>query len=104
VYDSGFFCFWPLEEVVRCNDYFPDRFIADQSAYFVFADQSICLPAYAIRLTSSGTEPNLVIAMLSDQRQYSTTIVARSFNEFAERYLADETSRGYLGIGSLVPM
>jgi hypothetical protein len=103
-YDSDLFCFWPLEEVVRCDDEFPDRFIEDQPAYFVFADHSICLHAYAIRLTSSGTEPNPVIALVSDQRKYSTTIVARSFSEFAERYLADETSRVELGIGCPVPI
>jgi SMI1/KNR4 family protein SUKH-1 len=90
VYDSDVFCFWPLEEVVGCNDEFSDRFIDDQSAYFVFADHAICAPAYAIRLTPSGAGPNLVIAIFSDQREYSTAIVAGSFGEFAERYLAAE--------------
>ncbi len=86
--DNDVFCFWPLEEVTNCNDEFLDRFMEDQSAYFVFADHSICLPAFAIRLNSSGTGSHPVIAIYSDNREYSTSPIALSFSEFVELYLA----------------
>jgi len=97
--DDDWFSFWRLAEVKQCSDMYTDRFIEDQSAYFVFADHSICLPAYAIRLTPSGTDSRQVIAIESDQREYSTSVVALSFSEFVERYLADETSRFDLSLG-----
>ncbi|MFI5460245.1 MAG: SMI1/KNR4 family protein [Isosphaerales bacterium] len=100
--DDDWFSFWPLKEVVQCSDEYPEpfRFIEEQSAYFVFADHSICLPAYAIRLTPSGTDSHKVIAIESDSREYSTSVVALSFSEFVERYLTDETSRFCLSLGT----
>src|SRR5215204_2487527 len=53
-FDDDFFSLWPLGEVVRASDEFDDPFIDDQPSYFLFADHSIRLPAYAIRLDRSG--------------------------------------------------
>jgi hypothetical protein len=97
--DHDWFSFWALGEIVRASDEHEDQFIEDQSSYFLFADHSICLPAYAIRMTTSGTGPHPVIAIYSDRREYSTSCVARSFSEFVERYLANETSRSDLSVG-----
>jgi SMI1 / KNR4 family (SUKH-1) len=97
--DSDWFSFWPLGDIVRASDEYQDQFIEDQSSYFIFADHSICLPAYAIQLSRSDTDPNRVIAIWADLRQYSTANVAWSFSEFLDRYLADESSRLYLGAG-----
>jgi hypothetical protein len=98
--DYDWFSFWPLGEIVRASDqYDEEQLVEDQSSYFVFADHSICLPAYAIRLTPSGGGPNPVIAITGHRGNYSTSVVARSFGEFIERYLANETSRSDLSIG-----
>lgn len=99
VSDDDWFSFWSLEEIVQASDEYLDQFIEEQSSYFVFADHSICLPAYAIRLTPDGTGPHRVIAIYSDRREYSISVVAHSFSEFAERYLADENSRSDLSAG-----
>ena len=97
--DGDWFSFWPLAEIVPASDEYEDPFIDGQASYFVFADHSICLPAYAIRLTPSEAGPHTVIAIYSDNRQYSTEVVARSFAEFIERYLACEKSRQDFGAG-----
>jgi hypothetical protein len=97
--DGDWFSFWPLTEIVPASDEYEDPFIDSQASYFVFADHSVCLPAYAIRLTRSGAGPHIVIAIYSDNREYSTEVVARSFAEFIERYLACEWSRQDLGAG-----
>jgi hypothetical protein len=74
--------------------------VDDLSSFFIFADHSICLPAYAIRLTASRTASHRVIAIESDQSGgYSASVVARSFSEFVDRYLTDETSRNNLSLG-----
>ena len=87
--DQDWFSFWPLGDIVRASDEYRDQFIEDQSSYFVFADHSICLPAYAIQLSHRETGPAIeVIAIWSDLRQYRTAIVARSFRLFVDRYLA----------------
>jgi hypothetical protein len=97
--DHDLFNFWPLDEVVPACDHYPDQFIEDQASYFVFADHSIALPDYAIRLTASEASLHPVVAIYSDQRKYSTSMVARSFSEFVERYLSDEMSRDDLSMG-----
>lgn len=97
--DDDWFSFWPIEDVVRASEEYEDQFIEDQASYFVFADHSICLPAYAIRLASSESFLHPVIAIYSDQREYRTSIVARSFSEFVERYLSDPESRMDLSMG-----
>jgi hypothetical protein len=98
--DKDFFRFWPLQEVVRMSDAYEDLPIEDPSSFFIFADHSICLPAYAIRLTASRTTGHEVIAIESNRRDgYSVSVVAYSFSEFVERYLTDETSRCRLSLG-----
>ena len=91
-WDTDLFNFRPLSEVESIGD--RQIVLEDKSSYFVIADHSIWLPAFAIRLTPSGTGPHPVIAIESDENGgYGQSIVAHSFSEFAERYLTDETSR-----------
>ncbi len=74
--------------------------LEDRSSYFVIADHSIWLPAFAIRLTPSAIGPHPVIAIETDEKGgYGSTVVAGSFTEFVERYLTDETSRDDLSLG-----
>jgi hypothetical protein len=99
--DDDLFRFWPLSEVERASDFYhPDRFLEDQRSFFLFADYSISLPTYAIRLASEGKGDSTVIAIYSDRRKYETTAVADSFGGFVKRYLADRSSRMDLAAGT----
>ncbi len=97
-WDTDLFNFRPLSEVESISDL--EIMLEDKSSYFVIADHSIWLPAFAIRLTPSGTGPHPVIAIESDQKGgYGLSVVAHSFSEFAERYLTDDQSRDDLSYG-----
>ena len=98
--DTAFNAFWPLDEVdtvpKKLSDYagIPDYSkIADNlpnaDDYFVFADHSIWVNVYAIRLKGehSATAPVLWIADGS-----TFDIIAESFLEFWLRYLTDPDS------------
>jgi hypothetical protein len=99
-WDDDLFRFWPLQELLRMSDEEPykDLQVADLSSYFIFADHSVVLPAYAIRLDSARTGAHPVIAC--EGRGHETSIVALSFSEFAERYLEGEESRMDLSYGT----
>lgn len=98
-FDDDLFVFWPFDRVCRVSDDYADEFMEEQESYFLFADHSIYLPAFAIRLAPLAALPNTVVAIIGDRREYHTSIVARSFTEFVERYLGNETSRYDLSIG-----
>ncbi len=72
--------------------------------YFVFADHSIWLTAFAIRLTPSGSDFHQVIATWTRQTEYPAPVIALSFSEFVEHYLAGETSRSCLSVGMPITM
>jgi hypothetical protein len=99
-WDDDLFRFWPLQEVQRMSDSqrYEDLKIADRFSYFIFADHSVVLPAYAIRLDSVRTGAHTVIAY--EGGQHEASIVALSFSEFAERYLNGEDSRTDLSYGT----
>jgi cell wall assembly regulator SMI1 len=93
-WDEDLFRFFPLHEVERAtNRFHPDRFLAQQSSYFAFADRSISLPTFVIRLTPEATGHYVILAIFSDRREYRVSLVADSFGEFVERYLASRESR-----------
>ena len=98
--DKDLFRFWPLNEVERATEsYSPDHFLKDQASFFLFADHSIALPSFAIRLAAEAEGDNYVLAIYSDGGNYEATKVADSFTNFVGKYLADETSRSDLSIG-----
>lgn len=87
--DDRLFCFWSLEEFTTLREEYPGATCFEEpDAYFLFADHSVNLPAYAIRLSSVQSGLNPIIAVYSDNRQYSSQRVADSFAAFAEEYLA----------------
>ena len=97
--DDDFFSFGPSEDVVPASEISEEEFIEDRSSNFVFADHSIELFSFAIHLGSSESFFHPVIAIHSDPGEYRTSMVARSFSEFVERYLFDENSRIDLSAG-----
>lgn len=99
-WDEDLFRFWPLSEVTRVSDqYHPDRVLEDQDSYLLFADHSIRLPSYAIRLASDGDPGHSIVAITCHGGKYESIVVAGSFGSFAERYLAGPESRMELGAG-----
>jgi hypothetical protein len=92
--EDDLFRFFPLHQVEPATERFrPNLFLADQSSYFTFADHSISLPTFAIRLTREATWGHVVLAIFSDRREYRVSRVAGSFCDFVERYLASRGSR-----------
>jgi hypothetical protein len=87
--DEDLFTFWPLDDVAPASSELGDDVMDDASSFFVFADYSICVSCFAIRLSSSGTDEP-VVSIWSDIKQY---VAATSFADFVERYLGSERSR-----------
>jgi hypothetical protein len=79
-WDDDLFNFRSLNDLELVNT--PASNVADVASYFVFADHSIWLPAYAIRLTGAAAGPHPVIAIETDGMISSAPIVAQSFSEF----------------------
>jgi hypothetical protein len=50
------------------------------------------LAGYAIQFTPQGKQEAVVSAIYAENPKYDTGIVADSFSEFVERYLADDIS------------
>jgi cell wall assembly regulator SMI1 len=97
-WDDDLFNFRPRGEVEPTGEISVS--LKDGRSYFVFADHSIWLPAYAIRLTQSATDSHYVIAIESDPTTgYASSLVALSFSGFAERYLSGAESRDRLSLG-----
>jgi hypothetical protein len=76
--DDFLLCFWALEKLEPVI-----QRTGDGARWFVFADHSISVIDYAIRLTADGTGSNPIVAVQHKQQ------VAGSFTEFVELYLAD---------------
>jgi hypothetical protein len=92
--DDEWICFWPLSKVgtvpERLSDSrgIPDyggieRSLPDASSYFVFADHSIMLQVYALRLTADLANPSPVVLIAGGDRWYQ---MAASFREFLRSY------------------
>jgi hypothetical protein len=93
-WEDDLFRFFPLDEVEPATErYHPDRFLTEQASYFVFADHSISLPTFAIRLSPVPKGGNVILAIFSDRREYRVSRVAGSFSDFVEHYLASKDSR-----------
>jgi hypothetical protein len=68
VFDDDFFSFWRLRDVRSVADERPDtpRRLADASNYFLFADHSLFLPAFAIRLHEDVGSRNVIARVYTD--------------------------------------
>ncbi len=104
-FDDDFISFWTLDELENVGDYFGSRAqsLNDPHAYFRFADHSIVLPSFAIRLTPHEKGENVVIAIRADWGSFDFAVVADSFGDFADRYLANDSSRLDLIASSIRP-
>ena len=89
--DDDLFSFFPLQEVATIAERLPDRCskFAEASNYFMFADHSIALPTYAIRLSSNPDDPNPVASVYSDFGAIEVEVFFNSFTDFVNHYLDD---------------
>lgn len=88
--DDDLIGFWHLDQVRT----FAEEEIADvpdASRIFAFADQSICVYTYGVRLCDDPTAPTPVLATVRS----SYVVVSPSFVEFIERYLRGDRSAIY---------
>ena len=89
--DSNAFSFWKLTDLTSIGREFSNR-IGDRielTRYFMFADHSIGLPTYAIRLNESGGEVSPVATVYSDFGHLDVEDSFDSFTMFIRRYLED---------------
>lgn len=89
--DDQLLAFWHLSEVRPLSEELPDSSIPQADRYFVFADHSIWVHAYAIRLSSDPSESTPVVVV------YDAAVgeVAPSMSAFFERYLAGDQTTLY---------
>lgn len=97
-YDVNFFKFFPLSNFKSINDELkyweggPDysnivNTLIEYKSYFVFADYSINMFSYAIKLYSEASVENQILVICGDKYK----IIAKSFSEFIDLYLSDST-------------
>ena len=89
--DEDLFSFWPLQQLITIAEDLPDRSarFPESSHYFMFADHSISLPTFAIRLSANLAEPNPVASVFSDFGAFEVENFFDSFTDFLNHYLDD---------------
>jgi len=91
VVDDDMFGFWRIQDLISVADELPDRTddYPDTRRYFMFADHSISLPTYAIRLSSNANDNTPVASVFSDFGAFGISDLFPSFTEFVSSYLTD---------------
>lgn len=89
--DNDLFCFFSLSDLVSIADYVPDRAgrFDDAHQYFLFADHSISLPSFAIRLASDSSVGGAVAAVFTDEGALEVEDFFDTFTDFLRSYLDD---------------
>jgi hypothetical protein len=89
--DNDLFCFFPLSDLVSIAEFVPDRanMFAEASRYFVFADHSISLPSFAIKVNSDSSAGGPVASVYSDGGALAVEDCFDSFGDFLRSYLED---------------
>ena len=90
---GNFFFFWPLHAVKTVSEELGPEAqagIIESNQYFLFADYCLWCWGYAIRLTNNPTGDNSVFCTGSSLD--NAGVVAGSFTEFVELYLADDAA------------
>jgi len=94
--DEDFFSFWPLQELITISEDLPEGSFGFQDAKrcFMFADHSIALPTFAIRLTADANASTPVASVFADFGAFKVQYFFDSFTDFISHYLDDpiETS------------
>ena len=89
VTDDALIRFWMLEEVEPLHKgapaYSDPTYIQNPDSIFLFADYSLWVHAYAIRLTNKPAEVNEVFVIGGE----SSIVLFNSFSEFIDNYLTN---------------
>lgn len=80
--DDDLITFLALDEIQPLNEYWNPK-TPGGSSYFVFADYSLSVHVYAIKLVRDSSEPNDVV-VVGDIRPQK---IANCFSDFAQAYL-----------------
>ena len=83
--DDLLIAFWHLSEVRPLSDEFPAK-LPDSHDYFGFADHSIFVHVYAVRITRDEHNPGPVFVLYDDV----LVPIARSFRTFLEGYVTND--------------
>jgi hypothetical protein len=86
--DDQLISFWHLSEIRPLSEEHPESAIPHGRSYFVFADYSIDVHAYVIRLSPDPRAPAPVMVALDEL----LIEVAPSFSAFIERYRAGDSA------------
>jgi len=82
--DEDLNAFWPLSEIDAVSQYFSSS-IPGADELFVFADRSIWVHVYAVRLSAKDPESTQVVWIADED---NVAVIADCFSEFWEAYLA----------------
>lgn len=89
--DDDWFSFWRFEDMVCVAEDLPNRtaHFPDADRYFMFADHSIGLPTFAIKLSPNPTVPTPIASVFADQGELIGEDIYDSFTDFVQNYLDD---------------
>lgn len=90
VFDDAFNSFWQIENVVSVADYEPDGScdVPESNSWFIFADHSLHIETFAIRLSSDSRNPSPVARVrLCENEQFDIEVAFDSFSAFLDAYL-----------------
>ena len=89
--DNDFFSFWAIQDLKTVAEDLPNRTarFADAARYYMFADHSIGLPTYAIRLSENPQDETPVASVFADRGSFGIETFFGSFTEFVNGYLND---------------
>jgi hypothetical protein len=87
--DEDMFCFFQLADLRTIADLVPDRVSSfpDAQRFVIFADHSISLPSFAIRLTANATDATPVASVFTDGGALGVQEFFDSFTDFLQSYL-----------------
>jgi hypothetical protein len=83
--DENVIAFLALGEIKTLSEAWSPK-IEEAASYFVFADYSLSVHVYAVRLSSSSEDDNPVVVAYDDR---NIARMASSFSEFVQQYLEE---------------
>ncbi len=89
--DDDLFSFFSLSDFQTIAERAPDRAakLEDAHRYFIFADHSIALPSFAIRLTEDSKAGCPIASVYTDAGTLEVEDIFDSFTDFVRSYLDD---------------
>ncbi|HET6883771.1 MAG TPA: SMI1/KNR4 family protein [Pirellulales bacterium] len=98
--DNDWFSFWKLQDLKTVAEDLPDRSsgFPDAATCFMFADHSIALPTFAIKLSADPNVETPIASVFADFGRFEVQYFFDSFGDFIDQYLDDP-----IGVSSALP-